>query len=512
MPRIFRPYDYAATFEQTIRVGDVLPEAHPARQLVAFLDSLDLTALYALYYPIGPHPYDPRVMLALWLYGYMTDVHTSRPLRTAIIERLPFRYLAAGCLPDHTTLAEFRTLVFAYLPTLFEDLLTRAQQEGHLSMQAVSHDGTKIHANASKHRAVSYQKAGELIHDLQGQIEDLLERMTHDPASLPSAMDPAEEIRLRQERITRLQEARTVLEARAAARYADALAAYTEQCDLRAEKTRLTGKPPRGKPPEPPTAEPRPKDQINFTDADSRMMKNSTNQGFDQHYNSQLTVEHASRLIVGLDVSNHPNDTQEALPSLTSIPTTLGVPDTVCLDNGFWNPTIADTLRAHGSTPLIATEKTVHGLNWQRYYGTAPDTPPPSDASRSVQMAYHVRQPANQQLYRERKSTVEPVIGIIKAVLGFRHYALRGLKKVRGEWRLLCLAYNCKRFFTLQARKAAEQAQALAQTAQNRAYACVNAWLSGLTNRLSVSTALHRLTQEINSLTKATARRWPTGC
>ncbi|HEY3379124.1 MAG TPA: transposase [Armatimonadota bacterium] len=515
MQRIFRPYDYDATLEQTVLVSDVVSAEHPARQLMEFLDSLDLTALYDLYYPIGPHPYDPRVLLALWLYGYMTGVHTSRPLRTAIIECLPFRYLAAGSLPDHTTLAEFRTLVFAYLPTLFEDLLTRAQQEGHVTMQVVSHDGTKIHANASKHRAVSYQKAGALIHDLQDQIEDLLERIAHDPASLPSDMDPAEEIRLRQERITRLQEARTVLEARAAARYEEAMAAYTEQVVLRAEKARLTGKPPRGKPPEPPTADPASKDQVNFTDPDSRIMKNSTNQGFDQHYNSQVTVEHASRLIVGLEVSQHPNDTQEALPSLDSIPAVLGAPDTICLDHGFWNPTIADTLQQRGSTPLIATGKTVHGLNWQRYYGAAPDTPPPPDASPAVQMAYQVRQPANQQIYRERKSTVEPAIGIMKAVLGFRQYALRGLEKVRGEWRLVCLAYNCKRFFTLQATKREQQAQALAKTAQmaqNPIRACVWAWLPGLLDRLSASTSLYRVTQGRASLSETTARRWPTGC
>lgn len=495
MQRIFRPYDYDATLAQSVLVSDVVFAEHPARQLQEFLASLDLTALYDLYYPIGPHPYDPRVLLALWLYGYMTGVNTSRPLRTAIIERLPFRFLAAGILPDSTTLAEFRTLVFAYLPTLFEDLLTRAQQDAQVTMQTVSQDGTKIHANASKHRAVSYQKAGELIHDLQAQIEDLLARMAEDPASLPPAMDPAEEIRLRQQRITRLQEARTVLEARAAARYADAMAAYTEQVALRAEKARLTGKKPRGKPPAPPTPEPTPSDQVNFTDPESRIMKNSANQGFDQHYNCQLTVDHASRLIVGLDVSNHPNDTQEALPSLNSIPAALGTPGTVCLDNGFWNPTIADTLRQRGSTPLIATEKTVHRLDWQRYYGTHPDLPPPSDASPAVQMAYQVRLPKNHMHYRERKSTVEPVIGIIKAVLDFRQFALRGINKVRGEWRLVCLAYNFKRYFTLQTSRRVQQAQAMLQQAQNAGCLPVWAWISRLKHRIGFREAICRLTQ-----------------
>lgn len=462
MQRIFRPYDYAATIAQAILVSDVVTDDHPARQLQRFLASVDLTALYDLYYPIGPHPYDPRVMLALWLYGYMTGVNTSRPLRTAIIERIPFRFLAAGALPDHTTLVEFRTLVFAYLPTLFEDLVLRAKQEGHLTMEAVSHDGTKIHANASKHRAVSYQKAGEIIHTLQLEIDDLLDRIAHAPDSLPAQMNPVDEIRLRQERIARLQGARQMLEARASARYDVALAAYTEQEALRAEKTRLTGKAPRGKAPTPPTAAPAPTDQVSLTDPDSRVMKNSTNKGFDQHYNSQVSVDHASRMIVGLDVSNHPNDTQEVLPSLHSIPAALGLPDTLCLDNGYWNPTIAATLRHLGITPLIATGKTVHGLNWQRYYGTEPDTPPPLHASPSVHMAYQVRLPDNQEIYRQRKSTVEPVIGIIRTVLDFRQYALRGIAKVRGEWRLVCLAYNFKRYFTLRASAQAQQAPTMA--------------------------------------------------
>ncbi|HEY3377059.1 MAG TPA: transposase [Armatimonadota bacterium] len=503
MQRIFRPYDYDATLEQTVLVSDVVFAEHPARQLMEFLDSLDLTALYDFYYPIGPHPYDPRVLLALWLYGYMTGVNTSRPLRTAIIERIPFRFLAAGCLPDPTTLIEFRTLIFAYLPTLFNDLLARARQEGHVTMQTVSQDGTKIHANASKHRAVSYHKAGELILELPAQIEDLLDRMACDPASLPPALDLAEEIGLRQARIIRLQEARTVLEARAATRYEDAVAAHTEQMALRAEKARLTGND-RGKPPEPPSAEPTPSDQVNFTDPESRIMKNSTNTGFDQHYNCQLTVDHASRLIVGLDVSNHPNDTEEALPSLDSIPALLGTPGTVCMDNGFWNPTIADTLRQRGSLPLIATEKTVHRLDWQRYYGTNPDTPPPSDASPSVQMAYQVRLPPNQVHYRERKSTVEPVIGIIKAILDFRQFALRGIKKVRGEWRLVCLAYNFKRYFTLKATRRAQQAKAMLQQAQHAVCMPVWAWISRLNHRIAFRAAICRPTQDITLLFKTT--------
>jgi len=261
MARPFRSFDYEATLTRTCCLDDLLPAMHPARQLVALLATLDLTPLYALYTPIGAHPYDPRGLLALWLYGYMTGVISSRQLEAALHERVPFLYLAAGRTPDHSTLAEFRTLVFAYLPTLFDDLLTLAAQEGHLRLRAVSHDGTKIHADASKHQAVSYQRAGELIHALQQQIEDLLRRAQEEPASLPAALDLAEESALRRARLTRLQEARQVLEQRADVRYEADLTAYAEKQAARAERERVTGKKPGGKPPAPPPPGPAPKDQ-----------------------------------------------------------------------------------------------------------------------------------------------------------------------------------------------------------------------------------------------------------
>ena len=149
------PCDYDAILTRLFCVEDLLPATHPARQLVAFLAALDLAPLYAFYLPVGGHPCDPRMMLALWLYGYVTGVTSSRKLEHATREQVPFLYLAAGAPPDHAALAEFRTLVFAYLPTLFDALLVRVRQEGVLAMRAVSHDGPKVHADASKHRAAS---------------------------------------------------------------------------------------------------------------------------------------------------------------------------------------------------------------------------------------------------------------------------------------------------------------------------------------------------------------------
>lgn len=450
MARPFRPFDYAAGLQQTI--GDLLPAAHLARHVVAFLDTVDLTPLRRLYLPTGAPPMDPRLLLGLWLYGYMTGQVSSRQLERATYEQVPGVYLAAGTHPDHSTLAEFRTLVFAFLPDLFAQLLTQAQAEGHVTMAAVSHDGTKVHADASKHQAVSYQRAGELIHTLQEQIEDLLHRAQHDPASLPPAMDLADEITTRRARITRLQEARTVLEARADERYAAELAAHEERLAARAEQERTTGKKPRGKPPAPPTPGAQPTDQYNFTDPDSRIMKNSSNSGVDQHYNGQVTVEHASRLIVGCHVAAQASDRPLAAPTFDTIPAALGTPQAACLDSGYWSPTTAADLAQRGITPYIATGKMTHGLDWRRYFATTPDAPPPPDDARpKAHMAHRLQTAAGQALYRLRKSTVEPVIGILKEVLGFRQFSLRTLAKVQGEWQLLCLAYNLKRLFTLRA-------------------------------------------------------------
>ena len=512
MQRIFRDYDYAATYELTLRVGDVLPAEHPACCLVAFLATVDLTALYDLYYPIGPHPYDPRVMLTLWLYGYMHGVTSSRSLARATYEQLPFVYVAAGQHPFHTALAEFRTLVFAYLPTLFEDLLLRAKQDGFLTLQAVSQDGTKIHADASKHQAVSYQRAGELIHELQAQIEDLLQRAQDAPTSLPAEMILADEIAMRRARIARLQEARTVLEARADERYAADLAEYEAQVAARTEKERLTGRKPRGKPFTPPTPGPADTDQYNFTDPDARIMKNSTNTGFDQHYNAQATIDHDSRLIVGCALSNHPADRGEALSGLDDIPASLGVPKAACLDNGYWSPTNVELLLARDITPYIAVMKLVHGWDWQHYFHTTLTTPPPDDANPLVKMAYQLQTQAGQDLYRLRKSTIEPTFGIIKEVFDFRQFSLRGLAKALGEWRLVCLAYNFKRFFKLQAARRAEQAQESTQTEVNPREIAETSCFARLWRRIGGGARLWRVAPLLALLAKPTARRWAAGC
>jgi hypothetical protein len=260
----------------------------------------------------------------------------------------------------------------------------------------------------------------------------------------------ADELTLRQERLVKLAQAKAVLEARAQERAAAEQAEYAAKLREREQKARQSGRKPRGRPPQPPTPGPRDQDQYNFTDPDSRMMKNSTDEGFDQHYNAQVAVDQASLLIVATSLSNHPNDKKEAEPTVGAISPRVGTPDAAALDNGYWSPGNLKTLEDRGITPYIATGREPHHLSWETFFAQQP-VPPAADASPKVKMAYKLQTEIGRTIYRLRKMTVEPVIGLIKEVLGFRQFSLRGLGATAGEWCLVCLAFNLKRLHVLMA-------------------------------------------------------------
>jgi hypothetical protein len=240
-----------------------------------------------------------------------------------------------------------------------------------------------------------------------------------------------------------------VLEARAQARYEAEKADYEAKMQARAEKAAKKGGKPPGRPPSPPTPGPRDKDQYNFTDPESRIMKNATNSGFDQHYNVQVVVDHDSRLIVGHWLCDQPNDKQAALPTIDTVPPEVGQPKKANLDTGYFSTDNIAGLEARGIDPYIATGRSSHHPGWRAFFLDNPD-PPPEDASLTEQMAHKLRTALGKAIYRLRKSTVEPVIGIIKEVLGFRQFSLRGLFAAGGEWTLVCLAHNLKRLHTLR--------------------------------------------------------------
>jgi hypothetical protein len=373
---------------------------------------------------------------------------------------LPFRFIAVNWHPDHDTLAHFRKSFLGEIQELFVQILLLAQAADVLKLGNISLDGSKIHADASKSQAVSYKRLVELEVQLRREVNDLFslgEQADQGDLQFPDGLIIPDEIGLRKERLTNLAKAKAVLEARAQERYRAEKAEYEAKVRARAESAEKTKRKARGRDLKPPTPEPHDKDQYNFTDPDSRIMKNGTNQGFDQHYNAQVAVTQDSFLVVAHTLSNHPTDYAEALPTLDAIALEVGVPQAAALDAGFFSADNVAGMEARGTLapgasagvdPYIATGREPHHKNWRAALAGHPAAPP-VDASPTVKMAYKLETEVGQAIYRLRKCTVEPVIGIIKEVLGFRQFSLRGLAAAAGEWGLVCLAFNLKRLHVL---------------------------------------------------------------
>jgi transposase len=449
MKRTFKTADYDATLDVTVRLGDCLPPDHLARFVVDLIAQLDLSAIYARYGSRGGQPYAPEILLGLLFYGYATGTFSTRKLERATYETVPFRFIAGNLHPDHDTLATFRKTFLPDLKELFVQVLLLAHTAGVLKLGNISLDGTKIHADASKSKAVSYKHLLALEAHLRAEVEQLFALSERaDAGDLPNGLVVSDEIAIRQARLARLAEAKAVLEARAKERMALEQAEYQAKVQQRAEKERQTGRPPRGRAPKPPTPGPRDKDQYNFTDPESRIMKHSRSEGFEQDYNAQLAVDQASLLIVGLSLSNHPTDQQEVEPTLDAIAPELGIADAGVMDNGFFSQSNIQACEHRGIDPYIATGRDPHHPSWQQRFATL-EAPPADDASPTVKMAYKLKTAIGKAIYRLRKCTVEPVIGIIKEVLGFRQFSLRGEQAAAGEWWLVGLAFNLKRLHTL---------------------------------------------------------------
>ena len=450
MARTFKTADYEATLDLQVSLREALPPDHLARFVVDLVAQLDFRPFYARYSACGGQAYAPEMLFGLLLYGYCTGVFSSRKIERATVESLPFRYLAGAWQPDHDTIANFRRSFLVEIKELFVEVLLLAQQLGVLNLGNLSLDGSKVHADASKSQAVSYKRLLELEVILKREVEELFHLAeVADGVGLPEGLSVAQEVEFRQARLARLAIARTALEARAEARYQAELAAYEEKLKERQRKVEESGRPARGRLPQAPEPGAREKDQYNFTDPESRIMKNSTNDGFDQHYNTQVAVDQASLLIVAQAVSQAANDKQEAVPTVAAIDERVGQPVAVALDNGYFSEKNIEALEAQHIAPYIATGRESHHRNWQDYFAQQPESPP-ATASAKEKMAYKLQTAVGKAIYGLRKSTVEPVIGILKEVLGFRQFSLRGLAGAAGEWCLVCLAFNVKRLHRLR--------------------------------------------------------------
>jgi hypothetical protein len=317
----------------------------------------------------------------------------------------------------------------------------------------VALDGTKIHANASRHSALSYEHAGKLEAQLKAEVGVLLAKAeAADKADVPDGMSIPEELARREERLKKLAAARTKIEARAKERFEREQAEYQAKLVAREARAKKTGKKPGGKPPEPPAAGPRPTDQINLTDEESRIMPVAGG-GFDQCYNAQAAVAADSLLVVASDVAQAANDKQQIEPmlgKLRALPAELGKPTTVLADHGYFSAENVTACRLAKIEPLIAAGRQPHHPSLSERFADPP--PAPENPTPVKAMLHRLATPEGKKLYALRKQIPEPVFGIIKSALGFRQFLLRGLDKVRGEWSLVTMAWNMKRMFALNTR------------------------------------------------------------
>ncbi len=431
-------------------LDDYISQEDPVRAYDAFIDALDIELLGIESDPhkVGCPQYDPRIMLKILVYGYSYGIRSSRKLEKGTYESIPLRYIAGNMHPDHDTINQFRKENLEELKGLFVQVLLIAQVMGYVKLGNISIDGSKVHADASKSKAVSYGRILQMEERLQQEIDELFALAEQAESERPENFDIDNEIERRRQKKASLAEAKAVLEERARQRHLQEQAEYEAKMRAREEKAQRTGRKPRGHAPQPPVPGPRDTNQYNFTDPESRIMKNSTDSGFNQHYNGQVAVDQDSFLILSNTLSNHPNDYDEAIPTLDAIPAKLGKPEAVALDNGYFSESNITEMEARDIDPYIATGREPHHRSWKTYFAEQP-TPPPQDASPTAKMAHKLRTEIGKAIYRLRKCTVEPVIGIIKEVLGFRQFSLRGLAAASGEWCLVCLAFNLKRLHKL---------------------------------------------------------------
>jgi len=423
--------------EQELLLPPSLREWLPENHLVYFVsdvvDQLDLSAIHAVYEKEerGQPPYDPSLMTKLLVYGYCIGVFSSRRIQKRLQEDIPFKVLGAGNEPDFRTLSDFRKIHIATLQSLFEQVLAMALECGAIKLGRVSLDGTKLKANASKHKAMSYGRMKEKQLQLKEEVKQLLEQAeAADEAEdrqygSKRGDELPEELQRRETRLAKIKQAKKVLQQRARDK-------ATEEGKSAAEVKQ---------------AKPEDKDQYNFTDPESRIMKGAD--GFVQGYNAQAAVEPTLLLIVGQKVTEANNDKQQLIPMVELIEQQSGQrPEAILADNGYCSEENLEHLESAARPErkiegFIATGKQKHG----EHRLPAKRGPLPQGATRVDRMKRKLQTKVGKAVYAARKCVVEPVFGQMKQARGFRQFLLRGKDKVKGEWALLCLTHNILRFY-----------------------------------------------------------------
>jgi transposase len=430
MGKVYRGYEPDQMLLLPPSLKDWLPEGHLAFFISDAVDQLDISDIQNEYEKElrGYPPYHPRMMLKILVYGYCVGVRSSRKIARRVEEDVAFRFLAGGNMPKFRSIAEFRQRHLRAFRSLFLQVLLMCHENGLVKLGHVALDGTKVKANASKHKAMSYGRMKTEEERLAREIDE----MVREAANIDESEDRRfgrdkrgdelpEELAHRETRLRKIREAMETLKKRAEA---EAEAKGERKDDDR--------------PPE--DASPKPTDQVNFTDADSRIMVDS-NKSFVQAYNAQAAVDSESQVIVANDVTNQSNDKKQVKPMVSNIRSNLGaVPDHLSADAGYFSESNVKWLIQERVAPYIPPRKQKH--NDPRVTPRGPITP---DMTVAELMERKLRTKRGREFYRKRKAIVEPVFGQIKEAMGFRQFLLRGLAKVKAEWDLICMCHNLRK-------------------------------------------------------------------
>jgi len=446
----FKPYQPNQLLLLPPDMKQWLPEDDLAYFIMDVANELDLSAIYQSYDSSkgGQPAFDPKMMTSLLLYAYCVGIASSRKIEKATYHQIPFRVLTADQQPDHDTIAEFRKRHLKALSGLFVEALRLCQKAGLVKLGHVSLDGTKVKANASKHKAMSYGRMEKKAEELEAEVKRLLTEA--------QAVDDAEdakygkgnrgdelpnELRFKQDRLRKIKEAMRSLEVEAKAK-ADAKRQKIRQKEQALQKE---GKKRKGKKPKEPSDKPEPKAQRNFTDPDSRIMKDGASKSFEQAYNCQAAVDEKSQIILATNVTQETNDKQQVKPPVEEIKKNTGgdKPKKVSADTGYFSETNVEYLEDEDIDSYIATARQKHSDRM----GPAGCGRIPKNATKQERMARKLRTKKGRETYSKRKHIVEPVFGQIKEVRGFRRFLLRGLDNVMCEWDLICLTHNLLKVF-----------------------------------------------------------------
>jgi len=455
--KTFKPYTPDQLLLLPPALQDWLPEGHLALFISDVVDhALDLTPILVAYETgegRGQPPYHPALMVKLLVYAYCTGKPSSRQIEQATYEEVPYRVLAANQHPDHDTIATFRQQHLQALAGLFTDVLDLCRQAGLVKLGHVALDGTKVLANASKHKAMSYGRMAEAERKLEQEVAALLAQAQQVDAAEDAQYGKGtrgdelpQELTRRESRLAKIREAKAALEAEAKAQAIAAAEAAQAKLAERQRQAESTGRKPPGRPPrmpDPAQVAPAPKAQRNFTDPDSRIMKDGATKSFVQAYNAQAAVDGQAQIILAAEVTQDANDKQQLVPMLSQVTASCGQPPAAAsADAGYFSATSVTDKTLQGIDLYVPPDRQKHGER-----APAASAPPPPDAAAITQMRAKLQTAAGQAIYALRKAIVEPVFGQIKDARGFRRFSFRGLGKVQAEWQVICLTHNLLKLF-----------------------------------------------------------------